>query len=363
MSKYLVTASALTIREGPNKTFKAIGYLKEMDIVDVLESNEDDSWKKVQTLSGLIGWCSSQYLSPVSSSPPIDIPPSSGSYSVKPIASFIRQGPQRNYRVVGFVRMGDIVESIERSLDDAWIRIRNKKGITGWCHSKYLVPENNSVSTETGMHWLAKYNVNIYRNPGEDLALIGQASADYLVNVFELSNDKVWKKIATNLGLTGWCLAEYLISLGNIGKQLQNEEFPWMPIAFGEIGVREYPGSRHNARIQEYLNSTVLGDGPTLPDETHWCAAFVNWCVEKAGIASNNSPVVSSWTRWGQTLGVPRRGCIVTFKWDDGGSHVAFFLGESGDKVYALGGNQSDGVWIMSYPKKNVTTYRIPANW
>ena len=66
MAKYLVIATALTVREGPDKNFKAIAYLKEMDIVEVLGANEDNAWKKVQTISGLIGWCSSQYLSPVS---------------------------------------------------------------------------------------------------------------------------------------------------------------------------------------------------------------------------------------------------------------------------------------------------------
>ncbi len=364
MPKYIVNASALTVREGPDKTFKAIGYLKETDIVDVLESNVDESWKKIRSDSGLIGWCSSQYLSPAISQPSSDdVLPSLGTYSVDSVALFMRQGPKKSYRVIGLAKLDEIVESVEHSLDGTWRKIRNKKGTIGWSPSEYMVPKNNPFHVETGFHRLAKYSVNLYENPGQNLSLVGRASADYLVNVLEVSNDKAWKKITTNLGLTGWCPAEMLISLGDIGKQLQNEEFPWMPIAFGEVGVREYPGSKHNARIQEYLDSTTLGDGPTLSDETHWCAAFVNWCVEKAGIVSNNSPVVSAWTRWGKSLDVPRRGCIVTFKWDDVGSHVAFYMGESGDKIYALGGNQSDGVWIMSYPKRNVTAYRIPKNW
>jgi len=362
MAKYLVTATALTVREGPDKSFKAISYMKEMDIVEVLGGNEDESWKKVQTISGLIGWCSSQYLSPVSSSP-VDTASASGSYTVNPLVLFIRQGPSRSYRVVGLAKMGDVVDAIDRSLDGAWVKIRNGKSITGWCLDKYLTLDTKSASTQIGMHRLAKYSINIYEKPGQVVSLIGQATADYLVNVSEVSPDTTWKKITTHLGITGWCLAEFLNSLGDIGRILPHEEFPWMPIAFGEMGVREYPGSKHNVRIQEYLDSTSLGDGPTLPDETHWCAAFVNWCVEEAGIASNNSPVVSAWVKWGEALSVPRRGCIVTFKWDDGGSHVAFYLGESGDKVYALGGNQSDGVWIMAYLKKNVTAYRIPIKW
>ena len=229
--------------------------------------------------------------------------------------------------------------------------------------SKYFRRVDPPGANDIGIHRLSKYQVNIYQNPGQDLAVIGQVKAEYLVNVTAISADKLWKRITTNLGMTGWCLSNLLVSLGESGKTLVNEEFPWMPIAFGELGAREYPGSKHNPRVQEYLASTSLGNGPILPDETHWCAAFVNWCVERAGIQSNNSPMAVAWSRCGQSIGTPRRGCIVTFKWDDGGSHVAFYLGEDGDKVYALGGNQSDGVWVMSYPRKNVTAYRIPTGW
>jgi len=70
--------------------------------------------------------------------------------------------------------------------------------------------------------------------------------------------------------------------------QQQNEEFPYIPVAFAEFGIREIPGNHHNPRILEYIRSTDLAKYPSLPDETDWCAAFVNWCVEKVGFPSTN---------------------------------------------------------------------------
>src|SRR4051812_41527914 len=54
-------------------------------------------------------------------------------------------------------------------------------------------------------------------------------------------------------------------------------EFPWMPIARGELGVHEGVNS---TRIEEYFTATELGP---QPDSVPWCSAFVNFCVQKSG--------------------------------------------------------------------------------
>jgi len=364
MSKYIVTASVLTVRSGPATTYKAAGYLKENDLVESLASTEDRAWEKVLAPSGLTGWCSAKYLSPVGGQG-AGGPPLLGRGAVKPIGMFLRQGPASNRRIVAFLKRGAGVDLLESALDGVWVRVRTGNVVEGWCLRRHLAEESLPVPLppETGMHRLTRSNVPLHQNPGPEYPVIGQVPGDCLVDVSNNTDDGLWKKVATHLGATGWCLSEFLSAVGEAGQPAASEEFPWMPIAFGELGVREYPGSKHNPRVQEYLASTVLGSGPALPDETHWCAAFVNWCVEKAGIASNNSPMVQSWARWGQALQAPRRGCIVTFKWEDGGSHVAFYTGASGDKVFALGGNQNDGVWIMAYPRQTVSACRIPPGW
>ena len=56
--------------------------------------------------------------------------------------------------------------------------------------------------------------------------------------------------------------------------------FPWMEYALQEYGTREIAGRRSNPRVEEYLRSV----GNHGSDETAWCSAFVNWCMEQAGI-------------------------------------------------------------------------------
>jgi hypothetical protein len=67
---------------------------------------------------------------------------------------------------------------------------------------------------------------------------------------------------------------------------------PWVAIARGEFGQKDYPGPRHNPRVVEYLNSTSL---QANDDETSWCSAFVNWCMVKARQRGTNNAAARSW--------------------------------------------------------------------
>lgn len=135
------------------------------------------------------------------------------------------------------------------------------------------------------------------------------------------------------------------------------EEYPWMPIALGEMGVAETPGVGNTPRVLEYLYSTHLDPGMAGLDSTPWCSAFVNWCVKRSGHVGTNSAAARSWLHWGSALGVPRRGCVTVFSRDAGG-HVAFFVRAELDKIWVLGGNQHDRVTVASYPSHRLLGYR-----
>ena len=180
-----------------------------------------------------------------------------------------------------------------------------------------------------------------------------------VVKVNSISPDGKWKNCTNAWGESGWYPIERLEKLGDAVIQKSSEEYAWLPIAYSQYGTREIPGTQHNPKIVEYLMSTSLSQQyPSLPDETDWCAGFVNWCIEKAGIPSANSAVVHPWRSWGRASGA-RRGAVTTFLWDDGWAHVSFYLGDVGNYVICLGGNQSDAVWISVYHKKYVTSYRV----
>ncbi len=134
----------------------------------------------------------------------------------------------------------------------------------------------------------------------------------------------------------------------------------WYSIARGELGEEEVHGKGHNPRILEYLHSTNLGKNAANRDETPWCSAFVNWCMEGAGIEGTNSARARSWLGWGEELDEQREGCVVVFKrgkpWQ---GHVGFIVDiETG--WMCLGGNQSDSVSIASYDVRDVLSYRWP---
>lgn len=202
------------------------------------------------------------------------------------------------------------------------------------------------------------YHLNVREEPRLTGKIVGVADKNDVVDLLSVSGDAYWYKIRKEDGLTGWASHKYLVSLDNEGD-IGDEEFPWMPIAIRELGVREYAGAADNPRVVEYLRSTTLGAPYNANDETYWCSAFVNWCVEKAGFEGTDSAWARSWNNWGKKIEVPRRGCIVVFRRGSGG-HVGFYIGEAGNKIKVLGGNQSDSVCYQDYDRANLMSYRAP---
>ncbi|GAB4416063.1 MAG: hypothetical protein Kow002_01630 [Anaerolineales bacterium] len=373
-AQYRVTANALYVRSGPGSQYPATTYLKRDEVVEGLEAPAGD-WVKIRRDNGLIGWSHTKYLLQISA--PVEPPenPNTGQepvFRVTAYALYLRTGPGTNYKISGYLRQGDIVHGIGFSPDRKWVHVRKADGKTAWCAGRYLLqisepppPEKQTDDLEkTGLHRVTLQTLKLHPAPDESEAAIANLEFEQIVDVLSISADKLWKEVVTAHGQIGWCNTYYLDHIGELGQVQENEEFPWMPIAFNELGVREFPGAPNNPRVMEYLYSTTLRDLPyTFPDETDWCAAFVNWCVEQSGQQGNKSALVDHWQNWGKPLNTPRRGCVVTFRWDDGGTHVSFYLGEKDGRTYALGGNQSDAVWIKSYPTQNVTGYRVPEGW
>lgn len=179
-----------------------------------------------------------------------------------------------------------------------------------------------------------------------------------IVELIRKSGDGYWFRVEKD-SLNGWASHKYLeLVVDNAGS---TEEFPWMPIALAEVGIREFPGNGDNPRIVEYLKSTSLPAPSNSNDETPWCSAFANWCVERSHFEGTDSAWARGWLNWGKKITTPRRGCIVVFKRDVNSGHVAFYIGETSTQIKVLGGNQSDAVNISNYPKSRFLGYRIPA--
>ncbi len=160
-------------------------------------------------------------------------------------------------------------------------------------------------------------------------------------------------------------------------RRMGNGRAPWMEIAYGELGVEEIEGSKHNARILEYHNTS---NSKGEPDETAWCGAFVNWVMKASGYSKGLPQYAAKavrWKKYGKTItdkNKPPYGSIACIAWTNdtnwGSGHVGFVVAVDGDDYYLLGGNQKGGdkntegkVCISRYKKSRILSINIPVDY
>ncbi len=98
-------------------------------------------------------------------------------------------------------------------------------------------------------------------------------------------------------------------------------------------------------------------------DEVSWCAAFVNYCLEKQGYAHPKSLLARSWLKMGTPVNDPKPGDLVVFwrvKQTGWQGHVGFFIKEDKKNglIYVFGGNQDDAVCLKPFSKTQILGYR-----
>lgn len=137
------------------------------------------------------------------------------------------------------------------------------------------------------------------------------------------------------------------------------DEPPWLTIARAEMGEREVRGAAANARIIEYHKATTLR---SQSDEVPWCASFVNWCFQGAGIRATGSARALAFAPWGVFLHEPRLGCVAVIEHPGGKGHVGFVVGRAAESehLYLLGGNQRDSVSIKRVARVEILGFRWP---
>jgi uncharacterized protein (TIGR02594 family) len=171
------------------------------------------------------------------------------------------------------------------------------------------------------------------------------------------SANRYWLKVKHG-SHSGWASFKYL-QPSDAGAPLGR--FPWFDIALSELGVSEIAGPGDNPRIVEYLRSTNLAAPFASHDETAWCSAFVNFCVERSGYAGTDSAAARSWLNWGRATDRPVVGCVTVFsRGNPPSGHVAFFVSKTDQKIRVLGGNQGNSVSYAEYPKERLLGYRLP---
>ena len=154
----------------------------------------------------------------------------------------------------------------------------------------------------------------------------------------------------------------------------------WMPIAKGEIGVRETSGVATTPRVMEYHEASGFtwrresrpGAGDLRVDDSRtvdaWCASFVTWTMRQAGYARSDLATdpfrAREWhDRWpkGRNVGRPIYGAIGVQQ-----THVGFIVGHKPgdpDMLAMLGGNQGNSVKISWYRKSSFKGFWVPDDY
>lgn len=128
----------------------------------------------------------------------------------------------------------------------------------------------------------------------------------------------------------------------------------WMDWAHKEAtdGIAEEPNrDNRGPKIDEYIRLGKCG-APGQP----YCAVVVNAALERVGIPGTRSAMARSFetSRHFVKLKGPAYGAITTF-WRGsraaGTGHVGFYVGQTENHIYTLGGNQGDDFNESPFPK------------
>lgn len=229
--------------------------------------------------------------------------------------------------------------------------------------------------------------INRYAPPSENNTdryvrfVVDQTGIDRNAVLDDLKLAEVRKIMSANEAMEGWTSGEqraHLPSSGFAGTEPLSGSgisaaiggaSDWMEVAQREADLdpsarSEIAGHQSNPRILNYFEVGASWFDPASGDETDWCAAFVNYCLETAGYVGTNHPGARSffWNKKNQfiRLEAPRKFCIAVRRyapftdatWATGRGHVGFVVDYSSTHVTLLGGNQDNTVKEKAYARR-----------
>jgi putative chitinase len=119
-ARFTVTAEALNVRSGPDKSNTAIGTVSRGTMVTVVA--EQDGWRQIT--SPVSGWVSALYLQAVPTA----------QFTVTADTLNVRSGPDRSNEAIGTVSKGTVVTAIAEQ--NGWKQIISP--VSGWVSAQYL---------------------------------------------------------------------------------------------------------------------------------------------------------------------------------------------------------------------------------
>lgn len=216
-----VTASVLTIRNGPGATHVKTGSLLKGAPVEIVGQNGD--WLNIRLKSGVAGWVHSDYVKTSTAS--TNTPPASNNQgtvqaktgTVTGSVVNVRAGAGTQYNKTGSVAKGATVSVLDQQ--GSWLKVRLSNGITGWIHTDYVKVATTPVSggevgkgaTTGSTVEVTGATVNLRQGPGTNYSRQGQVKKGDKLPL--LGEREGWYQVQTSRGVA--YLAGYLARVLN----------------------------------------------------------------------------------------------------------------------------------------------------
>jgi len=228
--KNLLIPQKANIRRGPGLEYDIIETLSENTLLTELERK--DSWIKVRTPSGQLGWVNNEVITPSGVTSTGEI---SGEFVTTNQQSNIRQGYDTKYELLARVNEGTILQIIGKK--DDWLRVKfPPEGTIGWIrndlveYSKPILFTNQQCNIRFG--YSTTYKVIRRVDPGTPLA--------------KISSREDWFRIYLPDGEIGWIKNDLISSTSDLMVTNQS------------CNVRQGPGTENWQTIGNLAAGTVL---------------------------------------------------------------------------------------------------------
>lgn len=166
----------------------------------------------------------------------------------------LREGPGKDYDVIGYVYHGDKVTKLKTSGE--WSRVQTSKNKKGWIKTKYIDGTTKKLGTGYKYVETGGGSINLRTGPGTDYSSKGSVKNGAKVKV--LNTEDNWVKVTVqSSGATGWIMAKY-ISGSSPAPDPDPEPTPSTQkvyhVTASNLSVRTGPGTGYAETAKIYTN-------------------------------------------------------------------------------------------------------------
>jgi len=190
-------------------------------------------------------------------------------YKVNASALNVREGAGTNFKVLGTLKLNDVVEGLAQSSDGAWVQIkRYSDGFTGWASKAYLTLISAPSTPPPVGTWYKVVNasaLNVREGAGTSFKVVGTLRQNEVVEGLAVSSDGGWVQIKrASDGLTGWASKTYL----SLIPPPSTPPSTWYKVTATNLNVREGAGT--NFKSIGIIKNNQVVEGLALSADGGW---------------------------------------------------------------------------------------------